>query len=149
MLKKHIFITALLATIAIPLSKIGIDIAASLLSTLFTVNGIMFSIGLGLIANFNMNGVKNKSYIASIRSNVQNVRNVFMLLFFLSSCSFLASLLIDKPISVVVREHEVFLDLALLSIIIIVYSTVYFIDNFLAIQKLNDEIFDRLLEENP
>jgi len=109
----------------------------------------MFSIGLGLIANFNMNGVKNKSYIASIRSNVQNVRNVFMLLFFLSSCSFLASLLIDKPISVVVREHEVFLDLALLSIIIIVYSTVYFIDNFLAIQKLNDEIFDRLLEENP
>lgn len=147
MVKKHLVITVLLLVITVAVTKFDITIAPELLSTLFTVNGIMFSIGLGLIASFNMSGIKNKAYITSIRSNIKKVRNLFMLLFSFSACSFIISLLAKQPIMMTVRTFDLALNLSVFSVLVIIYTTIYFIINFLAIQKLNDDIFDRLIDE--
>ena len=37
-----------------------------LISTLYNVSGIMFSIGLGLIVSFNLSGIRNREYIKEI-----------------------------------------------------------------------------------
>lgn len=147
MIKKHLAIITLIAVTTPLLSMLGISVAANQLSTLFTVNSIMFSIGLGLIAGFKITGVKNRTYIAEIRHNVKEVRNVFIILFSLSALSFMISPLNERPLTLSLHGYTFSLDLLLLSALVVVYSTIYFIRNFLAIQKLNDDIFDRLLEE--
>lgn len=43
-----------------------------LISTLYNVSGIMFSIGLGLIVSFNLSGIRNREYIKEIRKNIAN-----------------------------------------------------------------------------
>ena len=52
-----------------------------LMNTIYTISGIMFSIGIGLIVTFNFQGIKNKSYILSIRSNLNIVRNNYIKFF--------------------------------------------------------------------
>ena len=49
-----------------------------LISTLYNVSGIMFSIGLGLIVTFNLSGIRNREYIKEIRKNIANIRNIFI-----------------------------------------------------------------------
>lgn len=44
-----------------------------LISTLYNVSGIMFSIGLGLIVSFNLSGIRNREYIKEIRKNIHSV----------------------------------------------------------------------------
>ena len=49
-----------------------------LISTLYNVSGIMFSIGLGLIVTFNLSGIRNREYIKEIRKNIANIRDIFI-----------------------------------------------------------------------
>ncbi len=55
----------------------------STLNVLYTVAGILFSVGLGLIITIVPSGVKNPSYIAEIRRAINKVRNRFFIEFFL------------------------------------------------------------------
>lgn len=48
-----------------------------LISTLYNVSGIMFSIGLGLIVSFNLSGIRNREYSLSaqiVRSHIYEYR---------------------------------------------------------------------------
>lgn len=56
-----------------------------LISTLYSVCGIMFSIGLGLIVTFNMSGIKNINYVKVIRKELVSIRNSFLRFFTLST----------------------------------------------------------------
>lgn len=125
----------------------NITVPNELISTLFTVNSIMFSLGLGLIVSFNMNGVKNKKYIKAIRANITTVKNTFMLLFSLSVCVFIVSSIYEVPSYYTVLSRKIWLSMPVFTLLIIIYSAFYFVINFVEIQKLNDSIFDRLLDE--
>lgn len=125
----------------------NITVPNELISTLFTVNSIMFSLGLGLIVSFNMNGVKNKKYIKAIRANITTVKNTFMLLFSLSVCVFIVSSIYEIPSYYTVLSRKIWLSMPVFTLLIIIYSAFYFVINFVEIQKLNDSIFDRLLDE--
>ncbi|GAA5102706.1 hypothetical protein [Wohlfahrtiimonas larvae] len=126
-----------------------------LLSTIFTINGIMFSIGLGLISSFNLQGIKNKSYLRDIRSNIANVRNSFIWLFVLSSISFILTNIFKNLITVYslnieftnIHIVEIDFNVSVCSLLLMSYSIAYFIYNFIEIQNLNNSIVDRLLEE--
>lgn len=56
-----------------------------LISTLYNVSGIMFSIGLGLIVSFNLSGIRNREYIKEIRKNIANIRDIFISYFIIST----------------------------------------------------------------
>ena len=53
----------------------------STLNVLYTVSGILFSVGLGLIITFVPNGVKNPAYIVEIRKTLNGVVIVSLLSF--------------------------------------------------------------------
>lgn len=120
-----------------------------LISTLYTVSGIMFSIGLGLIVTFNISGVKNKNYIREIRLSLRNIRNSFLVHFGLSTTYLLLNqYLPNSNYSYDIKGITLNFSFPLLLCGLLIYSIIFFIVNFLEVQKLNHDIFDKLNSEN-
>lgn len=63
-----------------------------LISTLYNVSGIMFSIGLGLIVSFNLSGIRNREYIKEIRKNIANIRDIFISYFIISTLIYITNI---------------------------------------------------------
>jgi hypothetical protein len=129
---------------------ISIKIDDFFTNTLYTVSGIMFSVGLGLIVTFSLNGVKNKIFIKQLRENVNNVRNSFLINFLLSTICFVVDYYLRKKVISVTEynfySYKVEFNWSILCCIIMLFSVVYYINNFIQIQKLNNEIFDKVNE---
>lgn len=120
------------------------------ISTIFTVSGIMFSIGLGLITTFNLNGVKNRNYIKTIRANINTVRNSFICYFLITTiCYVLDQYISFNDITIFQSKYVICIfNFPILFCLFMFYAVCYFIVNFLEIQKLNNDIFDKVNEEN-
>ncbi len=141
------FLLITIITIGFP-SVMGWRPDTFLLSTLYTVCGIMFSIGLGLIVTFNMNGVKNKSYINKIRKNLKSVRDSFLIYFVISTtCLVLGQYMNDIDVTFKVKEVMITISPVMLFFSLIVYSIIFFIINFLEVQRLSQDIFDKINQE--
>lgn len=113
-------------------------------STLYTVSGIMFSIGMSLIVTSSAAGVKNIRIRNGIRKEIHIVRNHFIECFVLISIFYI--LLYSTA-----DAHKGFLVFSYFSLkyshlltLAIAYSILYFVWNFLAIQRLNYQIEDAL-----
>jgi hypothetical protein len=119
-------------------------------STLFNVSGIIFSVGLGLIVTFNFSGIKNKVYIKQVRRNIAKVRNSFLIHFaLLSFCYVVEKYLRDNNFSscvVTIKSFQIILYWPFLICLVMLHSIFYYIVNFLKIQKLSDDIFDKTNE---
>ncbi|ETS31095.1 hypothetical protein BB987_09300 [Photorhabdus temperata] len=119
-----------------------------LISTLYTVAGIMFSIGLGLIVTFNISGVKNKNYIQDIRLSLRSVRNSFLVHFGLATTYLLLNqYLPDSSYSYDIKGITIYFSFPILFCGLLIYSIIFFIINFLEVQKLNHDIFDKINSE--
>lgn len=126
------------------------------MNTIYTVSGIMFSIGLGLIVTFNIQGIKNKTYIKKIRQNLKDVRNTYILYFTISTICFVIDKYLREVDNAIIKGSIISINLtssfilnfnvAVFLGLLMFYSILYFIINFLAIQDLNDDIFDKLNE---
>jgi len=149
-MKNFIRIGALVLISIILSTAISIKPDGFFLSTIFTVSGIMFSIGIGLIVTFNITGVKNKDYVILIRKNLSEIRNSFIFYFSLSVLSYiLDKYLRDKCFEMTnlnIIGFQLQLNWPILFFVIMFYSIIYFIVNFLNIQKLNNDIFDKVNE---
>ena len=119
------------------------------LNTCFTVSSIVFSVGLILIVTFNLTGIKNRYYIEKIRDVIHNMRNKFISYFFMVVIIYLLGNYINinniKIISI--SGFDIMFDLSTFFCMMIILSVAYFIVNFLEIQKLNEDIFDRVNRE--
>lgn len=149
-MKKIIVSTILLlipATICSSVCSIRPDSFFS--STIYTVSGIMFSIGLGLIVTFNPSGVKNKQYILALRKNISVVRNDFLIHFGLSTIYYALNQYFSDPKFEIHIHFIVKLSLSwsIYLCLLMIYSAIYFVVNFIEIQKLNNDIFDRINSE--
>lgn len=118
------------------------------MNTIFTVVGIMFSIGIGLVVTFNLHGIKNKDYIRILRKNLNEVRNTFIKYFTISTSVFILDKYTrDKDFTFVHELGEkvtLSFNISFFFLLVMLYSIIYYIVNFLSLQKLNDEIFDEL-----
>jgi len=116
------------------------------ISTIFNVSGIMFSVGLGLIVTFNMNGIKNKAVISSIRTNLNTVRDSFIIYFSLTTAVYLLSkLLCKQPITTIsLFDFDLAINWTIVFCLLMIFGIMYFIINFFQIQKLNEQIYDEL-----
>lgn len=149
--RKFWYVLLVVLIISIPLAFFIRLEGGSLLSTIFTINGIMFSIGLGIVSNFNLQGIRRKEYITTIRKNINLVRNSFIRFFSVSSLSFILVSFASKDAVYNYERFNLtfnFKDIAtMFSLLIMTYSIIYFIYNFIKIQDLSQSIFDRILEE--
>ena len=121
-------------------------------STLYTVVGFMFSIGLSLVVTFNIGNVKNPTYIRYIRNNIHKIRSNFIIYFLSSTICYITNYYFDERLKEQLSKALVLFniqtiniqfDFSLLASIVILYSIAYIIVNFIAMQKLNDELFDK------
>ncbi len=113
-------------------------------STLYTVSGIMFSIGMSLIVTSSAAGVKNIRIRNGIRKEIHIVRNHFIECFVLISILYiLLCSAADKHSSLPIHEN---FSLKYFSCTYIYDSLFHCILrlNFLAIQRLNYQIEDAL-----
>lgn len=141
---KIFFIFLCSCVIAALITYFGISVENSIISTLYNTIGIVFAIGMGLIVTFSITGVENKNYISSIRKNIKQVRQKFILLF--SICTFLFICKDNVPHKEI-YSIDYYIIVSNFILLFFVFSIVYFIINFIRLQNLNNDIFDRLLEE--
>lgn len=122
------------------------------MNTLFTILGIMFSIAMGLLITFNLQGIKNKRVIDKLRSNIKKVRHYYIKYFAFSTLLYLLEkYLRDKGSNLYafsIREISITINFSLITVVILVYSIIYFIINFIAMQKLNDNLYDEVNSKN-
>lgn len=125
--------------------SIGVD--DFFMGTIYTVAGIMFSIGISILVTFNLHGIKKKSFIDKIRLNINQVRNVFIYYFAFSTLLFIIERYLRKSSSNNISIYQqgdfcVNINISFAVSFLIFYCIFYFILNFLEVQKLNNEIFD-------
>lgn len=116
-------------------------------NTLFTVSGIMFSIGLGLTVVSNTHDVKNKIYIREIRKHMAYCQSRFITLFLLQTIFYICLGYTDNLKTFNLGKLTFILNFRLAFAITSVYTIIYFVIVFRSIQRFNDELEDRINKE--
>lgn len=161
-MKKKLQILTLTAIITSLLCLLGYSPEPGVMSTLYTVSGIFFSIGLSLIIAFDLNPIKNPALLRRVRETLARLRNDYIKWFSISTISYLTFTFIEEkeinPSEVLVRiPHMENLSAALnvdiapvilnLSLSILVISILFFIVNFIETQKSKDWLSDKIRNE--
>ncbi len=119
----------------------------AIVPTIYTLSGIMFSIGMGIVCTFNPSPIKNKQIFQRIKVNIANVRNSFMVYFSLSTVTFLVSQMFNRN-CISVADFTIIFDPKIFALSFSLVGIIYFIINFLTIQNLIFDIAERTIEEN-
>lgn len=138
-----LFFLSCVAGILSCLLEIFVDIF--IISTLYNAICIVFSVGMGLIVTFSLEGIENPKLVREIRINIKSLRKKFIILF--SLCTVL--LVIERywP-AIIVFDINLKNFAHTTTVVFFSLSIGYFVYNFTKIQTLKDDIFDRILEEN-
>lgn len=117
----------------------GVSVPEKMLSTFYTVAGIIFSVGMSLIVLPKTDGVANAKIRKAIRLSYMRVRDLFMYWFGLDTILF------------ILAEGNFWSKLhAFFNIwcgIFMIFSLAYYIYNFMSLQKLGEQIEDQILKE--
>lgn len=141
---KILFLFVISFIIGILCYILGISSDIFVMSTLYNAVCIVFSVGMGLIVTFSLEGVKNTIFVEDVRKNIRSVRKKFIILF--SICTIL--LILEKYFhDIIIYNINIGVVITNVTIIFFICSIGYFIHNFIKIQTLKDEIFNKLLDE--
>ncbi|WP_291076451.1 MULTISPECIES: hypothetical protein [unclassified Empedobacter] len=143
---------ALIISALLSLSQINIIVSDYFMNAIFTVMGIMFSIGMGLIVTFNLSSIKNKTVLKVIRENIKKLQTSFITLFSVSALIYIIEYFFrDQNTNIntfkllSVKEVDVNFNLSLFALCFLSFSIIFFIVNFTQLQKLNNDILDQTL----
>lgn len=149
-MKKAFFRIVIAGIVALIFSSIGVEGSGNVLQPLYTVLGILYSIAMSLIVSFNLSQVRNTDYRKSIRVSLKHIRNTLTLDFAISSIALILSLCVEKNkiISLfTIEKLTVKLNIPTLAICVVIISMLYEVLNFYSIQSLNDEIVEKIIDE--
>lgn len=116
-----------------------LSIPDSLLNTLYSVAGVMFSVGMCIAVSPKTEEVTNMQIKQSIRQSYIRVRNTFIVFFAFDTILFILS-----GIDLLIAFSEL---ISLICAIFILLSLIYFVYNFIALQNLGSDIEDQVLKE--
>ena len=116
-----------------------ISVSDDVLNTIYTVAGVIFSVGMSIAIAPKTEKVTNQRMRAEIRSSYQIVRNSFMYLFGMSTFLFIMAQAWTIP-----NYPSFWVNLCFLFILL---SVIYYIYNFVKLQKLGLQIEDQVLTE--
>ena len=120
--------------------KIGNEVS----NTLFTIVGIMFSIGMSIAVTSNTSVVVNKKIRKSLRDEINRIRDLFISCFSIVAVIYVLNI-IFKNMTLEVWGYKIF-SLEVCQLLIQLYSITYFIVNFMSLQNLNNQIGDAMNE---
>mgnify|MGYP003182115514 FL=1 len=120
----------------------NIAIGKDVSNTLFTIVGIMFSIGMSLAVTSNTSVVVNKSVRKSIREEIDRIRDLFISCFAVVACIYVLNIIFENW-TLNVYGYKIF-NLSIFQLIIQLYSIAYFVVNFKSLQNLNNQIGDAI-----
>lgn len=130
----------------------GASLDNNVLSTIYNVSGIIFSVGMGLIITFDLNNIKNVQYIRAIRKRLNVIRNAYILFFSISTVLYISVFFTSEfNLSIYIYSYKnitilfntnIFIQY--LNLIFCLFSIAYFIVNFIQAQKLKDDICDKI-----
>ena len=146
-MKKFFFRFLLLIVASTTISSLSDwEVPIEVLSTFYTVAGIMFSIGLGVIAGFDLRDIKNKEYLCIIRNIIGEARENFILFFALATLGqLLYQSVKDKKFAL---DFSIQFNCGVFITLIVLFTIFYFVVNFIQLQKLRNQIIDKILEES-
>lgn len=125
----------------------------NLVNTIYTISGIMFSIGMGVVCTFNPSGIKNENIYSIIENNIFKVRSSFLFYFALSTIMVITQNIFDLSYRIEVDfdfidiDITIILDAKIFTLVMSIIAIIYYIINFQAIQKLNLDIAKRIIQE--
>lgn len=115
------------------------SVSYDVLNTIYTVAGVIFSVGMSIAITPKTERVTNERMRAVIRSSYRVVRNSFMYLFGISTFFFIVAQVWEMP-----NYPSFWVNLCSLFILL---SVIYYIYNFVKLQKLGVQIEDQILKE--
>lgn len=121
-----------------------IEIGENVSNTLFTIVGIMFSIGMSIAVTSNTSVVVNRKIRNSLRDEINRIRNLFISCFSIVSFIYVLNIIFTNW-TLEVWGYNIF-NLEVCQLIIQLYSIAYFIVNFMSLQNLNNQIGDAMNE---
>lgn len=118
-------------------------------STLYTISGIMFSVGASMIVTFNLSGIKNQDFLLRIRRNLCDVKKSFIFYFLIASISYIMQYyLLKSQIDIIslfcIKQFEFKISLSVLFSSFILLSIIYYVTNINYLYKLSNDIFNAL-----
>lgn len=116
-----------------------IKVDSGVLNTLYTVAGVIFSVGMSIAISAKTDQVTKENKRKSIRHSYMTVRNSFMWLFGISTLLFIVAQVCC------IAKYPAALDL--LCVVFILVSIVYYIYNFVRLHKLGEDVEDQVLKE--
>ena len=124
---------------AISLSYLPFSINDSSMAVLYTVSGIMFSLGLSQIMSFSFSEIPNDSYVEQFRVQLRSIRRSFFILFAIGSL-----FLLFKDERYLIRWQFFRLDTHSVVSSYQLFCLFYFAQNFGAMHHIKEEIEDQL-----
>ena len=122
------------------------DIPSELPKTLFDVQGILFPVALALATSMDLLRVRNTKLRAEFRANIKRVRNS-LIIQFIFACSAIGIILLLKDTATLKFKDIIVVFPRLTASIIISYSILHTIYNFIALQRFKEDIEDKLQKE--
>jgi len=140
--------------VSIILSIVPLTIPKPVLITLYGVVGIFFSVGMSLIISFNGGTIQNAEYRKEIRGDMHQIRKNFIWIFAICSLLYTIYFVIgDKQDAITTSiqltstyTHKLCWSVSLFAFL--VYSFVAILSNYIDIQKLYEDIEDKLIQES-
>lgn len=114
------------------------------MNTIYTVLGIVFSIGIGLVVSFNMSGITKKNIVNKIRGNLVSLRDSYMRYFTASTIFYILDKYFRDNGNILEFFNEYHFNFSIFALTIMLFSIAHNIYNFIMVQKLNDQIYDEL-----
>ena len=137
------FICCIILSVPITL-LMDIEIEENVSNTLFTIVGIMFSIGMSIAVTSNTSVVVNRKIRNSLRDEINRIRNLFISCFSIVAFIYVLNIIFTNW-TLEVWGYKIF-SLEVCQLIIQLYSITYFIVNFMSLQNLNNQIGDAMNE---
>lgn len=139
-MKRLLLLLILSFAIALPLALFtSVSISKYVLNTLYTVAGVIFSVGMSITISPKTDNVTNCQMKRTIRNSYIRVRNAFMYFFCLDTILFILTegVKLDKCPTLLNNLCGLFL----------ILSIVYYVYNFIQLQELGEQIEDQVFRE--
>lgn len=129
-------------------SLIPMSVGEITLNILYGVLGVIFSVGMSLIISFNGSNIKNQQLKKEIRDSLHNVRNNFLCLFCSGSLIFVIYSLFCENIKQISWCDKLTSTWSVSALVFLCYVIIASISNYVDLQKLFEDIEDKIENES-
>ena len=139
------------AFVCLLLSVIPLQVKDGTLNVFYGLIVLIFIVGITLIASFKGRVILNKEFKEELRCKVHDARNKYLLIFLLCSAMYVVYLLLPNSWQLLkwepIENVSIHFTWSLSVLLYHIYSMIALVSNYLEIQRLYEDIVDRIANE--